>query len=84
MFPGLFKGRFLILLLLLYGIMLVFLCFAGSVHFWETLVKTGLRDGEIKSLVEKLKLIASYLSCDREQAKSESSKNTKAREQHRF
>jgi hypothetical protein len=47
-------------------------------------VKTGLRDGEIKNLVEKLKLIASYLSCDREQAKSESSKNTKAREQHRF
>ena len=47
-------------------------------------MKTGLRDGEIKNLVEKLKLIASYLSCDREQAKSESSKNTKAREQHYF
>ena len=59
MCPGLFKGRFLILLHLLCDIMLVFICFAGSVHFGETLVKTGLRDGEIKNLVEKLKLIAS-------------------------
>ena len=50
----------------------------------ETLVKTGSRDGEIKNLVKKLKLIASYTSSDREQAKSESFKIAKAREQHQF
>ena len=59
MFPGHFKSHFLILMLLLGDIMLGFFYFAGKTSLWETLVKTGLKAGEIKNLVKKCKLIAS-------------------------
>ena len=52
MFPGLFKGRFLNLLLLLFGIMLVFLCFAGSVHYGK-FSENGLKSWRNQEFGEK-------------------------------
>ena len=83
MFPGLISVHFLSLLLLCAVLCLYF--FVLQVRFIiGNFSENGLKDGEIKNLVKKSKLIASNTHVIAIKLKSERYKNGKDREQHSF